>query len=56
MCGPEKGKLIIIRFHVGIRLDRELLFFQTTYLILVNLQAAVGSKFYRLPPDKENTD
>ena len=32
------------------------LFFNTTYLILVNLQVAVGGKFYRLPPAKENSD
>ena len=28
---------------------------KSTSLILANLQAIAGSKFYRLPPDKENT-
>ena len=39
--------------------DHNFLFFKSTFLILVNLQAvrsvASGGMFYRLPPDKENS-
>ena len=55
---------IFIHFLVRIRSDHNLciIFFKKIYLILANLQVvggksvASGGKFYRLPPDKENTE
>ena len=50
---------IFIHFLERIRSDQNLHIFKTTYLIFVNLQVVASgkkcSKFYWLPPDKENT-
>ena len=62
---PIKRKAVyrLVLFHiylfiflVRIGLDHNFIFFfKSTFFILVNLQAVAGRKFYRLPPDKENT-
>ena len=47
---------IFIHFVVRIGSDHNLhIFFKKNYLILVKKEVA-GGKFYRLPPDEENTE